>query len=241
MNGADPELATSAVIQYSALDQPPAFFLLLHSWFKFFPFTDFYGRLLATVIGLAGIVAIFFLGKEVKDSRVGLIAALITSLSYIHIFFSQEVRFYTLVFLAATLSYIFFVRSTKTERLPDFIFYVLSTALLLYTHYFGLVVLVSQGILFVLLIVLYPASGRFIILSTLSAIGVLVLIFPWIPVLFSDAQTQHFWIKPEPFYFPIKYFYVYFKDVLSCFVFAPILLFYLFNQYKQFRSGKTID
>ncbi len=241
MNGADPDLNTSAVLQYSVVDQPPAYFLLLHNWLKIFPFNDLYGRLLATLLGIAGVVVIFFLGKEVKNTRVGLIASLITSLSYIHIYFSQEVRFYTLVFLSSSLSYLFFIRATKYEKGSDFILYALSTALVIYTHYFGLVVLVTQGILFVLTVIFYSPNRRFIFLSTLSAIAIVVMILPWIPVFFSDVQAEHFWIEMPLIYFPIQYFYVYFKDALSCFVFGPLILYYLFIQYKKFRSESTID
>ena len=45
MNGSNPEMTVSSVIQYSVLDQPPAFFLLLHGWLKIFTVTnnfDFY-------------------------------------------------------------------------------------------------------------------------------------------------------------------------------------------------------
>ena len=241
MNGADPDATIAAVLQYSAVDQPPAYFLLLHYWLKFFPFSDYYGRLLATLIGLAGIVAIFLLGKEVRETRVGIIASLITSLSYIHIYFSQEVRFYTLVFLASSLSYLFFIRATKYVKGTDFILYALSTSLLIYTHYFGLVVLATQGLLFVLMILFYPANRRFVIFSILSAAVIVILILPWIPVFFKDVKTQQFWIGLPAWYFPLQYFYVYFKDVLSCFVFATLILYYLLGQYKKFRSEHTID
>jgi len=241
MNGADPDLSWSAVVNYAMRDQPPAFFLLLHGWLKVFPFNDFNGRLLAMIIGVAGVVAIFFLGKEARDSQVGLFASLITALSYIHIFFSQDTRFYTLVFLFSTLSYLFFIRAARSGRVIDFVFYSLSTASLLYTHYFGLVVFASQGVLFILLIILYPPNRRFILLSLLSALLIVVSIISWIPIFFSDSKTQNYWIQMESFYFPVRYFYVYFKDVFSCFVFASVLLYYFLAKYKLFKVNRTID
>jgi len=241
MNGADPELTWSAVIDYSTRDQPPAFFLLLHAWLKIFPFNDFNGRMLALVIGISSVMAIFFLGQEVKNRQVGLIASLITSFSYIHIYFSQDVRFYTLVFLLSTLSYLFYNRAVKSTKVFDSILYSLSTTLLLYTHYFGLVVFASQGIIFLLLIIFYPTQRKFIVLSVLSALLVIVSIIPWIPVFFSDSQIQIFWIQPEPFYFPLKYFYVYFKDVITCFIFATLLIIYFFSLFKAFKLNHKID
>lgn len=241
MNGADPDQSWSGVIAYSVFDQPPAFFLLLHAWFKAVPFTDFFGRLLALVLGLAGIVAVYFLGKEVKDKSTGLIAATITTFSYIHILFSQEARFYSLLFLASAMSYYFYIRAAKTSRVFDFILYALSTAVLLYTHYFGLVVFAAQGIIFCLILTFYPVSRKFVILSVSAAILVILAISPWIPIFFSDAQTKEFWIQHEPFYFPFVYFYVYFKDVFSCFAFAILLIIYFFNVYKHFVLTRRMD
>ncbi|NOT74798.1 MAG: hypothetical protein HOP08_07700 [Cyclobacteriaceae bacterium] len=241
MNGADPDLSVSAVIRYSVADQPPAFFLLLHGWFKLVPFTDFNGRLLALIVGLAGIVAIYFLGKEVRDSRVGLAAAAITTFSYIHIFFSQDVRFYTLVFLFCTLSYLFLIRAVKNSRLIDFIFYIIFTSGVLYSHYFGVIVFATQGILFCLLLVFYSFNKKFIICSISSAFIIIAIISPWIPILFSDAKGGAFWLEPEPFYFLIKYFYVYFKDVVASFVFASLLIFYFLHIYKTYRTDRRIE
>ena len=241
MLGASPEQTWTNMMLYSRHDQPPAFFVLLHYWFKLFPFNDFSGRLMSVVVGLTSIIAIFFLGKEVKDNRTGLIASFITSFSYIHILFSQEVRFYTVVFLFSTLSYLFFIRATRTTRISDFLLYIFSTTVLLYSHYFGLVAFASQGIIFCLLLIFYPVNRRMIIFSVFSAIAVIVLIIPWIPIFFADAGTKAFWIQPEPFYFLLNYFYVYFKDVLSCFVFASLLICYFIDLYRRFGSKRSVE
>ena len=241
MNGADPDSSWAMVVDYSISDQPPAFFLLLHAWFKVFPFNDVTGRLLSVLLGIAGIFIMYFLGKEVKDGKTGLTAAAITSFSYIHILFSQDIRFYTLVFLASALSYLFFIKAVKGNRPVHFVMYSLFTALLLYTHYFGLVVLATQAIVFCLLIIFYPFNRKFIFSAITSALAAVVMITPWIPIFFSDAQTNEFWIQAEPSYFLLKYFYVYFKDIISCVVFATLLLFYFASLLRQFKTLHFID
>ncbi len=241
MNGSDPDQTWAWVVEYCHYDQPPAYFFMMHAWFKVFPFNDISGRVAATLVGLAGIVAMYFFGKEVKDARTGLIAATITTFSYIHILFSQEVRFYTLLFLASALSYFFFIRAVKYKALRDFIFYGISTSIALYTHYFGLVLFASQGLIFCLLLIFYPFERRFLILSVATAMIVAVSIIPWVPVFFSDIQIKEFWIQMEPFYFPIKYFYVYFKDVVSCIVFGSALIYYAFRTYKQYVTSHSIS
>jgi mannosyltransferase len=241
MNGSDPDRTWALVVEYCRYDQPPAYFFAMHAWFKAFPFNDFFGRMPAALLGLAGIIAMYFFGKEVKDSRTGLIAAIITTFSYIHILFSQEARFYTLLFLGTALSYLFFIRSVKFKAILDFVLYGIFTSIVLYTHYFGLVVFATQGLLFCFLLILYPRSSRFILLSIITGIAVAISIIPWIPVFFSDIQIKEFWIQMEPFYFPLKYFYVYFKDVVSCLAFGSALIFYGFKTYRQYSTSRSIS
>ncbi len=193
------------------------------------------------IIGIAGILAMFFLGKEAKDERVGWIAALITCFSFIHILFSQEVRFYSLLFFSSAASYLFFIRAIKGRRVLDFSMYIVSTILLLYTHYFGLVVFATQGILFLVILFLRPLDKKFIILSLCSALLISVAIIPWIPIFVSDAKTETFWIQPEPWYFPFKYFYVYFKDIISCIAYAIALILYGTSLYKKFLDRHSLD
>ncbi len=238
---ADPQLSLPAVISGTVADQPPAFFIMLHSWFQIFNYTEYNGRFFSILIGLTGVVTLFFLGREVKGPEVGLVAALITALSYIHILFSQEVRFYTALFLFTALSYLFFIRCVKFQRIIDFVFYTFFTTVVLYTHYYGLVVLATQGILFIGLITLYPANKRFIVMSIISGVLITVMFIPWLPIIFSDVQTANFWIQPPPFYFPIEYFYVYFKDVIACSVFAILIIIYFLSIAKNVKSQEKIS
>jgi len=90
INPTQPGQSLSALIGSCKKDQPPAYFLLLWSWFKVFPYNDFWGRMLSVVLGLWGVVAIFFLGKAFKDSRVGLVVSLMTTLNFYHLYFSQN-------------------------------------------------------------------------------------------------------------------------------------------------------
>lgn len=241
MIGTDPDMSFSSVIAYSKVEQPPLHFIVLHTWFKLVPFNDFNGRLLAVIFGVVGIVSIFFLASEVRDEKAGLAAALITSFSYLHIFLSRDIRFYTFLFALTALSWLFFVRAVKSSKALDFIFYSLFTALMAYTHYYGWIVFASQGILFVLLVLIYRVDRRFLIMSVLSGLFIAVLISLWVPVLLADTRIRNWWVQLEPFYWPIKFFYVYFKDIFSSIAFASVLIYYLVRLYKNFRLNHSVD
>ena len=220
MNGADPAKTLMEVYEYSKGDQPPLFFFLLHGWLKLFGYTDFVGRLLAVLFGLTGIVAIYFLGKEFKNSNVGLIAAFITAINWFHADMSREIRFYPLVFLLSTLSYLFFLRSIKNGKTRDFILYALSTSLLLNTHYYALVVFLSQIIIFSIIVVFYQPRTRLILGGLLSGLLAGLSIMHWMFIILKDLHTDHFHVLPVPFYFPLTFGWVYFKDPIAGMIYA---------------------
>lgn len=239
--GADPSKTVAEVIEYCKQDQPPIFFLLLHGWYKFFGYTDFVGRLLGLLTGLLGILSMYFLGREFKNVTVGVMAALLTAINYIHVDFSRQVRFYPLVFFFASLSYLFFLRVLKLKKPIDFIYYSLATAALLSTHYFGLVVLASQFILFAFIIWRKKISDlKFIGYSMLSGVVVGLSFLYWLPVVTSDLKIPSFHLQQVTWYFPIQFYWVYFRDVVTCLICATLSFFSfreMVNRFKENSNG----
>ena len=137
---ANPNNDLESIVRYCKSDQPPLFFFLLHYWFKIFPYSPFFGRLLSVVIGVLGVAAMYFLGAEIKNRETGLYASALSAINYFHIYYSQECRFYSLLFLLTVVSFIFFLRSLKYKTKKNYLLYVLSTIGLLYTQYFGIIV-----------------------------------------------------------------------------------------------------
>lgn len=225
---ADPDLTFSEVIEYCRKDQPPLFFLLLQFWFKLFQYSDFYARLFVAIVGVLGIVVMYFLGKEMKDEKTGALAALLVSVNYFHVQYSQEVRFYSLVFLLSGLSLLFFLRSVKRLALTDFLLYAVFTSAVVYTHYYGLVVVASHALLFLGLLVFRKNNERaFVLGGFLSGVAILILIAPWLPQYVQDSQITEFWIEPVKFpRFIFSYFYHYFENILLAICMGGFFLFF---------------
>ncbi|MBF0310281.1 MAG: glycosyltransferase family 39 protein [Magnetococcales bacterium] len=145
----DPEIPLNLVVRRTLLDvHPPLYQVVLRAWYRTFGYTEFVGRALSVLFGVCGVGALYFLGREVAGRRVGLSAALLGALNVFLIAYSQETRSYALLFLLSSLSWLFFIRLLKDplwKRTPG---YLLSTMALLYTHYFGLFVVMAQGIAF---------------------------------------------------------------------------------------------
>jgi uncharacterized membrane protein len=205
----NPENTLSSVIEYSKKDQPPAYFLLLQQWFALTAYNEYFGKLLSVILGILGVVAIYFLGKEIKDAATGIFASYITAVNYIHIYFSQEVRFYTMLFLMSVLSYLFFIKCCKKRALVNYAGYILFSIILIYTHYYGMVVMLTQLLTFIGLIILGKRDTPFIVNATFSGVLVGLSFIPWIPTVLSDNEISSFWIQPPKIYFLVEYVYVY--------------------------------
>lgn len=235
--GADPEKSVNDVIEYCKQDQPPLFFLLLHKWYQAFGYNDFVGRLFGVLTGLLGIVCIYFVGIEFKNSKVGLFSSFLTAINYFHIDYSRQVRFYPLVFLFSALSYLFFLRALKNKKPLDFLLYALSTAALLNTHYFGMVLFASQFLIFLTIVIINRINDlKFILWSLLSAILAGLSFLHWIPVVLSDLQISSYHLPQVEWFFPFQYYYVYFRDAVTCVICALLSLLALQEMVKGLKT-----
>lgn len=232
----NPANTLAALIEYCKTDQPPAYFIMLHYWFKLFPYNEFYGRLFSVLIGVLGLVTMYALGREVGGRKAGLAACFFTAINWFHILYSQEVRFYGLLFLFTILSYLFFIRAYRRERAVDFIGYTLASIGLIYTHYYAMVVLLTQLITFGWMIYSGRRSWRFIGMALASGVAVLGAFIPWMPVVLQDNAIASFWIqRPNPFFWGL-YFYVYLgKDPVLALVYVALGILYLRYMIRLFR------
>ena len=239
----DPQNSIQYIIDYCKEDQPPAFFLYVHYFFKIFGYNDLNGRIASAIIGIVSLPVIYLLGKELRGKTAGLLAALLTSINYFHIKYSQEVRFYGMAFLFSALSYWFFIRAFKSPTLTNLAAYVLTTTILLYTHYFGLIIFAVQAFTFIVLIIFYRRDKKFIIAGLISGLLVPILLIPWIPQIWSDLGITTNWINKPQLIFIKEYFYTYFgrdRFVMGICVIAFIYFFRLLIIKETSRTEKAV-
>jgi len=136
-------MSISAMLFLPSDPHPPLYFVILHVWMDIFGTTATSTRLLSAIFSIFTIPALFFLGKELFDDRVGLIAAGLISISTFHIHFGRTARMYSLVGLLTVASWWYFVRLRNTSRRTA-VGYLIATAALLYTHTLGVFVLLAQ-------------------------------------------------------------------------------------------------
>ena len=91
-------------------------------------------RLPAAIFGIATIWAIYLLATLVTSKVEGLLAAAFLSVSYHHVWFSQNARGYTALAFWAVMTTYFLLRGLRTEKRGPWIAYGVLAALGLYTH-----------------------------------------------------------------------------------------------------------
>lgn len=195
---------------------------------------DSSARFLSALFGVLGVVAIYFLAKKLFSKVTGTDALAILSVNFFHIYYAQEARNYEMAFLLTVISYLFFIKLYQRRDFKSYLLYTFFTALLIYTHYFGLLIVLSQAafILFTL-----PGDTKKVSLIryfSLSLLSLFVLYIPWIPTVLKASKLQAFWTpKPKPDFF-IQYFSSYFGDEPFLIVlFSALLIVYLISNRSE--------
>lgn len=163
----------------------PLNFLFSYYWTKIFGLSEFKLRLLSALFGIGSLYLIFLIGKMMFDQKTGLLAAFILSINYMHIYYSQEARSYSLLVFLTLLTVYFLLRILKENKAYDLLF-ILSGSLLAYTHYFGFFILFFE---FVYFLAYYKSHLKSIIISYA---GIFVLYLPWLPALLKQASKINY-------------------------------------------------
>jgi uncharacterized membrane protein len=178
---------------------PPLYQLMLNGWIHLFGGADLSVRLLSVVIDIACLSAVYWFSFYFFGVRAALFAGLIQSISGYDIYYSQEVRMYSLVALTATLSCgtliaLLFKGLRGGIRLLAWTVYCLSVWALINAHYTGLFVFATQ-IFVVGVVAIGLRSWRLIFEMVLACLAIGALWAPWFD-LFRQAAA----IRGEAFY-----------------------------------------
>ncbi len=139
-----------SMLARTAVDiHPPFYYLLLHIWIAIAGSSAISVRLFSVLVGTVSIPLLFFLGRRLFSTRVGIMAALTMAVAPFHIYYSQEVRMYALVTLLALCSMYLFLSLLEGEEAGSasrirWLLYVVVTSLAMYTQYYAAFIPLSQ-------------------------------------------------------------------------------------------------
>jgi len=177
---------------------PPLYYLLLKPWVVLFGDAEAVLRLPSALAGAAAVPLVAQVGRRLFDRATGLSAALLFAVFPYHVRYSQEARMYALIVLLGLLSVAFFLARRERETPGNAVGYVLSSAALLYTHYFGGFVLLAQGVVVVVAAWHEREQPRALLRWALDVAVVAVLFALWVPTLLrqlGEAPRALGWVQ----------------------------------------------
>jgi uncharacterized membrane protein len=172
--------------------QPPLYHLALWSTIRAFGHGEFAVRLPSLIAGTLVIPVLYGLGRELYDRRTGLIAAAFAAASPLLVWYAQEVRMYMFVALFGLLALLTQLRVIRNGTMGNWAAYILATAALLWSHYFGLLLIGVQQLVFVGVLVHRKRSKEPVKPLALGfAYSAAVLVMQLVPLLvFAHHQYQ---------------------------------------------------
>jgi O-antigen/teichoic acid export membrane protein len=139
--------------------------------------------------GAALVPVLYLTATELWDRRAGLVAAGLGAVAPFLVWYGQEARMYSLFMLFATLALLGQLRALRRGRRGDWALYVLASAALMWTQYFGLLVIGVQQLAFAA--VAWRTRDRALIRAwLLSLVALLVLIAPLTPLMLDQFHAN---------------------------------------------------
>ena len=172
---------------------PPLHYLVM--WLMVHAFGD--GQLvvrLPSIVASAALVpALFATGRAMFDRRTGLVAAALAACAPLIIWYGQEARMYALFMLLATLAVWAQVRVLRDGRPRNWVLYAGITIALLYTHYFAIIPIAIQQLVFAMAAWKRARAGlpvkSLLTGCWLTWLALLIAVAPLAP--FAHEQFQH--------------------------------------------------
>jgi mannosyltransferase len=129
---------------------PPLYYALAWLWTQVTGNGEWGLRFLSALAGVATIPVAFFVGRELRGGRAGVIAAALVAVNPMLLWYSQEARAYALLGFFCALSLLYCVRALQADESDgkrDFVLWGVFSALALGTHYFAVFPLVAEVVL----------------------------------------------------------------------------------------------
>jgi uncharacterized membrane protein len=170
---------------------PPLHHIVLWLTVKVIGDSELAVRLPSIIAGTLVIPALYLLGRELYDRRTGLVAAGFGACSPLLIWYAQEARMYAFVTLFGLLAVWTQLRVIRRPTMGAWAAYILATSALLFSHYFGLLLIGIQQLIWVgVLLHARRAGERIRPLALGFAYSLAVLVMELVPLL-TFAHKQY--------------------------------------------------
>lgn len=169
----------------------PLYYFYLRVWMFICGDTDISLRLSSVLPSVISIITMFFVGKELKDNKVGILCALITAISSFNIYFAQEARLYSILFLFTALTILFFIKSIKEQSNKNLLIYFTLNALLCATHTLGIIF--SFFNITILYLYFYKNNIKINLKLSIPFLLMFIILSPLLFVIATSKNLSQFW------------------------------------------------
>jgi len=130
---------------------PPLFYWFLDLWTKIGGSNVVWLRLSSVLFSLATIYFVYLIGKKIKNKKIGILAALFLAVNPLFIYYSQELRMYSMVTMWLIIGFYFFIKiKNKKYSAKDLVIFNLMMALSFGTFYGSIFLIASFAIYFLI-------------------------------------------------------------------------------------------
>jgi mannosyltransferase len=176
---------------------PPLYYVLLHGWMALAGDGETALRLLSAVLGAALPPALYLTARRLLGRPAAVTAAILSVLWPLHIYYSGQIRMYTLLPLLALAYMAALFRALDVEASPPdpgagpalgrwWILVVAAGIAVIWTHNYGMFLVAATPVVW---LIRGPRTGRAARAVALSLAGVLLLDLLWLPVVLAQSGT----------------------------------------------------
>lgn len=192
----------SIVRLLSSGNNPPLYEIILHYWISIFGISEWAVRLPSLIFSSITAFYIYKIGVKYLTLEIALTACVLFIFSNYQILYAHQARGYTLFGMLTTMSLYYYIQfiNQKTEPFKYSWWFIIINVLLIYTHYFGIIVLGIE-----VTFILFNAHLRQLLWRKMLFIFSIIAIC-YLPMLytmfirFTDSVTNGTWIQaPDGF------------------------------------------
>ena len=177
-------------------NNPPLYFLLIKAWTFCVPLEEAWLRVPSAVFSVLTVWPLFQLARKVGGTPVAVVSCLLFTLNNHQFGFAHEVRGYSLLLLLTTVTAWLVVRGPAGSTTRSTALLAVVLACLVWTHFFGWLVIGLLGVCVLLLPELRSERRRVLLASILAAVAFL----PYGIIFFQRAGesiTHGTWVDPH--------------------------------------------
>ncbi len=187
------------LIAHTARDiHPPGYYALLHVWAQLGGHSEFSLAFFSVIFGMGLIALAYQVARTLTHRTIAIGAALLVAFSPYNIWYSQEVRMYTLGAFSGLAAFYFVTKALRCtsastgftlKTMLYWLAYSLFAALGLYTLYYAAFLLIALNLIW-LGYMLWPSIKQRSLLALMVANGLAVILYlPWLPLAWRQATN----------------------------------------------------